>query len=98
MTSQQDCTAVYPLVLGGPVTVRNIQPVHAWLIEALRRHRMVEIDCSAVTDVDLSLIQMILAARKSVAASGATLALAHPACGALLDTLMRAGLVGSPGG
>lgn len=96
MLTQPDCITAYPVVLGGPVTVRNIHSVHAWLLEALRRNPAVEIDCSAVTDVDLSLVQTILAARRSAAAFGATLTLAHPASGALLDTLTRAGLLGGP--
>ena len=74
--------------------MRNIGEVYAHLVEVMRAHRHVRIDCTAATDLDLSFIQLILAARRSAAAVGKTLSLAYPANGALLVRLMQAGLVG----
>jgi anti-anti-sigma regulatory factor len=90
--------ALGQLTLLGSLTARNIRQAHADLLEVMRRHTHVRIDCSAVTDADVSFIQLILAARRSAAAEGKTISLARPASGALLVRLMQAGLVGLDAG
>jgi hypothetical protein len=82
------------LTLVGALTVRNVGQIHADMLDVIRRHAHVRIECSAASDVDLSFIQLVLSARKSAAAAGKTISLAHPARGALLVRLMQAGLVG----
>jgi len=86
------------LTLGGPLTVRHMGQIHTRVLEALRQYAFVNIDCSDATDVDLSFIQLVLSARKSAAATGKSLSLAHPAVGVLLERLMQAGLVGPADG
>jgi ABC-type transporter Mla MlaB component len=83
------------LVLSGSLTVRDIQLVHARIAAALHQYPSVTLDCAAANAVDLSFIQLVLAARKSAAAAGKTLALARPAEGALRDALKLAGLIAS---
>ncbi len=75
------------LVLTGALTVRTVRQVHADMLAAVRRNRHVRIDCSAASEIDLSFIQLVLAARRDAAATGGALALAHPADGALLERL-----------
>jgi len=86
------------LILKGPATMRTIEAIHARLSRLIEEKPAVEIDCSAATEVDLSLIQLLLAARKGANASGKTLILSRPASGALRDALMRSGLLTAAGG
>ena len=86
--SEQGC-----LVLEGAVTVRAIEPVHARLVDLLNRHDTVEIDCTALTEADLSLVQLLLAARRSAMRDGKTLVLTAPASGALRQTLSIGGFL-----
>ena len=81
------------LSLKGPQTVRCIDAVHAGLVAALRRHPVVTVDCAAVTDVDLSLIQLLLAARASATLVGKAVRLAGPARGALHAALLAGGFL-----
>jgi len=81
------------LKFSGPLTVRVAKPIRTRLIEALRQFPSVTIDCSDATEVDLSFIQLVLAARKSASAAAKTLSLAQPADGALREALQQAGLV-----
>jgi anti-anti-sigma regulatory factor len=81
--------------LGGALTVRNAEEIRSRLLDALRQHPTVRIDCTAATDVDLSFIQLVLSARKSAAATGKCLSLTPPATDVLSDALVRAGLLGA---
>jgi ABC-type transporter Mla MlaB component len=81
------------LVLNGALTVRNVVAVHSKILNALQNHAIVEIDCDAATEIDLSFIQLLLAARKSAASRGKSLSLARPASGGLRDALARGGLL-----
>jgi ABC-type transporter Mla MlaB component len=73
--------------------VRTIAASCRTLRAALADHATVTIDCSAATEVDLSLIQLLLAARTSAARAGKSVALAAPAGGALLTALITGGFL-----
>lgn len=79
--------------LDGPLTVRAIDAAQAKLAAALRQHTIVTVDCAAATEVDLSLIQLLLAARASAAHAGKTLRLAAPAQGVLQAALFAGGFL-----
>lgn len=79
------------LVLDGPATVRDADALHAKLTDILQHHSEIEIDCAGVTEVDISLIQLLLAARKSALRAGKSVVLAAPAAGALREALSRGG-------
>jgi ABC-type transporter Mla MlaB component len=83
------------VMLGGPLTVRTVALIHERLLAALRQFPSVTVDLSRAGEIDLSFIQLLLAARKSAAASGKRLSLARPAEGALRDALVCAGLIAS---
>jgi ABC-type transporter Mla MlaB component len=86
------------LALDGAQTVRTIDAAHRDLVAALAEHATVTVDCSAVTEVDLSLIQLLLAARASARLAGKTLGLTAPANAALRAALVQGGLLaGEPG-
>ena len=84
--------------LAGALTIRELEPVHARLREAIRQHQSVTVDCTDAATVDLCFIQLMLSARKTAEFAGKTLTLARPASGVLLDTLLQAGLVSAAGG
>lgn len=77
----------------GPATVRKADALHAKLSEALSQSDQIEIDTTATTEVDLSFVQLVLAARKSALAAGKRLTLSAPADGAMRDTLVLGGFL-----
>jgi ABC-type transporter Mla MlaB component len=87
---QSKATAVS---LDGALTVRCIDTTRASLAVALERHDVVTLDCTAATEIDLSLIQLLLAARASARHAGKTLRLAAPAGGPLRAALHRGGFL-----
>jgi ABC-type transporter Mla MlaB component len=85
------------LVLTGEATLQSIESIHSRLLE-MAGQPTIEIDCNDVTEVDVSLIQLILAARSSAHKSGRSLVLARPASGPLQDALQRGGFLGADTG
>lgn len=81
------------LALGGVQTVRTIDAAYRNLTAALAEHATVTLDCSAASEVDLSLIQLLLAAHASALRAGKTVALAAPASGVLQAALMQGGFL-----
>ena len=88
-------TAAEParVVLEGALTVRTIATAHTMLLQALHQHPAVLVDCSVADTVDLSLIQLLLAARISARQAGKQLGLAAPAAGSLLAALRQGGFL-----
>lgn len=85
------------LILDGERTVRTAEDTHAKLLEMSSRHSVLEIACDGAAEVDLSFIQLLLAARTTAALANRTVRLARPATGNLLDALQRGGfLTGQP--
>jgi hypothetical protein len=78
--------------LTGAITLREIETVHRDLLAALERRAPVEIDCTGVTEADISLIQLVLAMEKSAPA----LRLTQPYPEAVQQVLARSGLT-APG-
>jgi len=79
--------------LDGVQTVRTIQATHERLVAAMAAHQAIEIDCNAVAELDLSLIQLVLAAKRSADKADKSLTLAAPASGKLRAALDRAGFL-----
>jgi multidrug efflux pump subunit AcrA (membrane-fusion protein) len=82
--------------LAGEHTVRQARQTHAGILAALRDHTDIRLECSAVTEADLSLIQIILAANSSAAAAGKRFTLHAPPDGTIRDALERGGFA-NPG-
>jgi anti-anti-sigma regulatory factor len=79
------------VVLDGALNIRTIETVHGKLLAALAEHASVHIDCTAAETVDLSVIQILFAARQSALRAGKQLTLAAPAGGALRIALEQGG-------
>jgi anti-anti-sigma regulatory factor len=84
------------LTFSGPATIASCHDIHARLLAALEADGDVAVECSGISEMDISFVQMLLAARRSAEARRKRLTLASPAQGVLLETLSRAGLIGPP--
>ena len=84
-------TPTVGLVFSGPATIRQAEQLAARLLQALAEADRIEIDCSAVTEIDITFIQLILSAGLSAANAGKALLLSAPPTGALLAVLTLCG-------
>jgi len=82
--------------LTGAITIREIETVRRDLLAKLESKVPLEIDCSGITETDISLIQLVLAAEKSAAKHGAAIRLTQPYPEAVQQVLARCGLA-APG-
>lgn len=80
------------ICLPAAVTVRNIETVREEILGILATARQIEIDCRGLTEADLSLVQLLIALRKSTVQAGITATLVRPSGHVLDDVLRRAGL------
>lgn len=67
------------------------------LREAIQAHPAITIITNDLTDWDISILQVLVSARKTATQAGKSLTLAAPPGGALRGTLVKAGLVGTDG-
>jgi ABC-type transporter Mla MlaB component len=75
----------------GAATIRQADDIAERLRQALASSDRLEVDCSGVTEADVSFIQLLLSARKSAEASNKALTLSAPASGPLLEVLTICG-------
>ncbi len=79
------------VALGGSRTVRDAAETKAALLSALAGGGTVFLDCAAVTEADLSFVQMMIGAAKAATRHDARLALSAPPGGILDEALRRGG-------
>ncbi|HEX7853490.1 MAG TPA: STAS domain-containing protein [Sphingobium sp.] len=84
------------ILLDGSVTVRTIDALRLSILDAFEQNPVVELDASAVAEVDLSLVQLIEAARIHASQESKTLRLAAPANATLVALLRRTGSLSEP--
>ena len=80
------------IAFSGELTIRNAEQMHTRLLDAVHRCPAVTVDCAAATDIDISFIQLVLAARKSAEAAGKVLSIAPASADRLAVAMRRAGL------
>jgi len=80
------------IALSGTQTIREAAETVETLRAAISQNDDISLDCSGVTEADLTFIQMVMAARKSAEAKGKTLSLKAAAQGPLLAALDAAGI------
>ncbi len=83
--------------LSGDVTIQTIGHAHARLTDAFAAGAEVTLSLDGVASADLTLVQLIEAARRSAREAGGSLALATPAADAVLDLLHRGGFLAGAG-
>lgn len=81
------------LHVGGDANIRSIADIHAALLTALQKAEVIMLDLRHVTDVDLTFVQLIEAARRRSVERGGQIRLASPADGGLLNVLLRGGFL-----
>lgn len=88
---------IAPLSLNGPLTIKTIGSardiLQAFVGEHAERGRTLTLDIDDASECDLTLAQLVISARKAIAARGAKLKLKKPAAGNFLAMLERAGLL-----
>ena len=85
------------LEITGDAGLRNAQEIATQLRQALADHSTITVVIDAVTSIDISIIQLLVAARKSALAAGKSVILSAPADGPLRRLLTQAGLVAADG-
>jgi ABC-type transporter Mla MlaB component len=88
-----------PLVIefSGSATIRRACEIAESLKQALASSERVEVDCSGVTEVDITFVQLLLAAHREAKSSDKILSLSSAASGALLNVLTVLGIQNGPG-
>ena len=78
--------------LTGAQTIREAADTAELLRDAVAKGEDLTLDCTGITEADLSFVQLVIAAQKSLAAKGHSVALSAPAQGALLAVLDKLGI------
>ena len=79
------------LVLEGPLLLRHAEDLRTRLMQAVQTQPRLEIDCTGVTEADLSAVQALLSAGRSAQRGGKSLLLRGAPAPALCAALARAG-------
>lgn len=83
----------YSVRFSGSVTVSSIADAHAALAAGMDRDGPVVVNLDDVVEADLTLAQLLEAARRTANARGQTIRLETPAQGAVLQVLQRGGFL-----
>lgn len=86
---------VVVLTFSGPVTIANSQNIHSRLLAALEGGGEVHLECSGVTEADVSFAQLLLSTYRSSQGRRQRLVLRSPVGACMRDVLLRAGLIGN---
>ncbi len=92
-TSQED---IFRVGLCGDLSLPSIGQAHEQVLAAFEQDLPIVIDLDGVTGADLTLVQLVEAARKSADRRGRTLSLSAPASGPTRAVLERGGFLGAP--
>jgi anti-anti-sigma regulatory factor len=87
----QSVDSPYVLSLTGSLTTPRAETIRSEVLAALRDHPSVAVDCSNASEMDVALIQILVAANRFASQFGKTVALAAPPAGLLAETLNRCG-------
>ena len=79
------------LVLSGALLLREAEDLHARLLHAVQVQPQLELDLTAVTEADLSALQLLLAAGRSARRSGKPVEVRGTLPASLREALARAG-------
>jgi anti-anti-sigma regulatory factor len=85
--SGSTCTAP----LRGNLTTANSEETRAAVMQALSRHDSVVLDCEGATEIDLTLVQILVAASRTAAQAHKRIELKSPPTGPLAEALRRCG-------
>jgi hypothetical protein len=81
------------LTLPSTLTIKNILAVQELVLDFLNKNTTAVLDIDEESQVDLSFVQLVTAARKQAGAKAGHVLLARPAAGGLYDVLKRGGFL-----
>jgi hypothetical protein len=84
------------LVFSDDLTIKAISLERERILSMVTGGGQLVVAIGTDADVDLTFVQLIVAADRTARAAGGSLALAEPATGKLLETLRRGGFVETP--
>ncbi len=87
----------HSLQLTGELTLRQAGALHEQLSAAIAGYDQVDIDCAGISEIDISAVQLLVAAAKSAEAAGKSMSVRFPEGGALDTVLRRAGFISQDG-
>ncbi|HTM77560.1 MAG TPA: STAS domain-containing protein [Devosia sp.] len=87
----------YTLKISGEAGLRNVQDIAAQLRQALAGHRTITVATDELTFIDITILQLLVATRKSALAAGKTVSLRAAPGGALHKLLLQTGFIGADG-
>ena len=79
--------------LGGELGLREADAIRDQLLDALRAHEAVEVDMTGLASLDMSIIQLLIAAQKLADGRSKGFQIIALSGGALQDAATRAGLL-----
>jgi len=83
----------YKLPLEGTIALKNVAALHAQLLDVLQHNSAIEIDASAIYQIDFCGLQLLIAAAKTAQSNGLALTLVGTPEGALRSALARGGFL-----
>lgn len=83
--------------ISGDANLRNSRDIAKLLQDALSKNSSIAIDVSRASILDCTILQLIVAARKSAVAAGKSLRLHAPTDGVLREALIKTGFVSAEG-
>ena len=89
--------SVHVVKISGDAGLRAAQEIAGSLRQALAGHDRVAVDTAAVTDADVTTIQLLLSARRQAREAGRSLSLTAPPAGALRSLLIQTGCLDASG-
>lgn len=90
------CSEDFRVELCGNLSLPSIVEVREKILAALEKDLPIVIDLEGVADADLTLVQLLEAARTSASRRGLPLSLSAPASGPTRAVLERGGFLGAP--
>lgn len=90
-------TGSQTFALIGDLSVRDAARLAAELQQALAGPAPLVVDCTGLVEVDLAVVQLLVAAHKTCAAAGKPIRLIAPAAGPLQALLRQAGFLAADG-
>jgi anti-anti-sigma regulatory factor len=86
-------TESHRLQISGAITIRDVDDIREKILAGLNQSSRLEIDCGEVSEADISLIQLLLAAEISARKSGKSIAVLRPYPEAIRQALARGGFL-----
>jgi len=84
-------TSAHRLALGGDLTIRTIGKAHKKLAFAITQASRICVDLTGAKETDLTLVQLLLSARRTAQRDGKHLHLSQPLPDTLLSEIVRGG-------